>query len=151
MGGMSDAGDMLKSAKRLEGEGRTDAALDMVYDMIDDLLCAGQFDECDRLLNDADPDGCSTDILLCLLTATLPASDKLPRREKLMGLARKVIRRRGLDAEELLAGLEGECPDSVRAGGDVVCPSCGKVYYDHPQHGGFPFLNVLCDGKVVKL
>ena len=47
--------------------------------------------------------------------------------------------------------MEDECPDYIRAGGDVVCEICGKAYYDHPQHNDFPFLNVLCDGVVVKL
>jgi len=42
-------------------------------------------------------------------------------------------------------------PKYVRAGGGSVCDSCGKAYYDHPQHGEFPFLNTLCDGTVVKL
>jgi len=46
---------------------------------------------------------------------------------------------------------EDECPDFIRAGGGVVCRTCGKEYYDHPQHAKFPFLTVLCDGTVVKL
>ncbi len=135
-----------------DGEGRTEEeALDTAYDTIDDLLLAGRFDECDKLVGSIDPDGCSTAFLLAILTTTLPTSDKLPQRGKLMGLARKTFRRRGQGAEKLLAGLEGECPDSIRAGGDAACRSCGKAYYDHPQHGGFPFLNVLCDGTAVKL
>lgn len=35
-----------------------------------------------------------------------------------------------------------------RAGGDMTCPKCGRVYYDHPQVW---FLHVLCDGSLVKL
>jgi len=142
---------MLESAKRLGGEGRVDAALDMVYDTIDGLLLAGRFDECDRLLGAVKPGGCPAYILLGLLTVTLPAGGKLPQRGKLMGLVRKALRVQGLDADGLLAGLEGECPDAVRAGGGAVCQSCGKAYRDHPQHGGFPFLNILCDGTAVKL
>jgi len=42
-------------------------------------------------------------------------------------------------------------PEYIRAGGGVVCEACGKTYYDHPQHNEFSFLNVLCDGTVVKL
>ena len=49
--------------------------------------------------------------------------------------------------------------DFVRAGGDVVCEECGKKYIDHPMYKGEdgldwegrPFLNQLCDGKLVKL
>lgn len=149
---MPDAdGGMLESAKRLHGEGLAEEALDIIYDTIDGLLLAGRFGECDKMLGAIDPDGCSADILLCILTVTLAASGRLPQRGKLMGLIRRAFRMRGLGGDTLLAGLEGECPDSVRAGGDVVCRSCGKAYYDHPQHGGFPFLNVLCDGTAVKL
>lgn len=38
-----------------------------------------------------------------------------------------------------------------RAGGDVICDECGSKYYDHPQHPAFGFLNVICDGSIVKL
>lgn len=41
--------------------------------------------------------------------------------------------------------------DRDRAGGDVVCEGCGRKYYDHPQDIDYPFLNVLCDGSLVKL
>lgn len=37
-----------------------------------------------------------------------------------------------------------------RAGGDVVCPSCGLEYYDHPK-GSMEFLTLLCNGTQVKL
>lgn len=45
--------------------------------------------------------------------------------------------------------LEGE-PDYGRASGHCVC-SCGKLYYDHPAHPVFTFLNVTCDGRLWKL
>jgi hypothetical protein len=41
--------------------------------------------------------------------------------------------------------------DRDRCGGDVVCVDCGRKFYDHPQEKEHPFLNVLCDGSVVKL
>ena len=41
--------------------------------------------------------------------------------------------------------------DRDRCGGDVLCPDCGRKFYDHPEEEEFPFLNVLCDGSVVKL
>ena len=41
--------------------------------------------------------------------------------------------------------------DRDRCGGDCLCPDCGRKYYDHPKDIDFPFLNVLCDGSVVKL
>ncbi|KKM85699.1 hypothetical protein LCGC14_1286410 [marine sediment metagenome] len=43
------------------------------------------------------------------------------------------------------------CPAFFLAGGDMVCETCGKLYYNHPQHNIFPWLNVICGGMVVKL
>ena len=41
--------------------------------------------------------------------------------------------------------------DRDRAGGDCCCVDCGRKYYDHPRDVEYEFLNVLCDGSVVKL
>jgi len=44
-----------------------------------------------------------------------------------------------------------------RASGLCVCNVCNKLYYDHPyanearDQEGAPYLNVLCDGDIVKL
>lgn len=52
-------------------------------------------------------------------------------------------------------GVPISVPDDVtefvRAGGDVICPKCGKMYKKHKQHDKHPWLNVLCDGTLVKL
>lgn len=58
--------------------------------------------------------------------------------------------------EGLIEGQDGSHEHYRRAGGDVVCGTCGKKYYDHPHsaHRDFsdaPYLNVLCDGRLVKL
>ena len=48
-------------------------------------------------------------------------------------------------------------PDGERCSGDMVCEKCGQIYYAHPPdwrvigYGNVPFLNVLCDGRRVKL
>ncbi len=48
-------------------------------------------------------------------------------------------------------------PEFRRAGGGVICESCGKEYRDHPHSlavldwNGDPFLQVLCNGDLVKL
>ena len=50
-------------------------------------------------------------------------------------------------------------PDSdyFRAAGNTVCFACGLEYAKHPHDendldwDGYPFLNVLCDGRRVKL
>jgi hypothetical protein len=56
------------------------------------------------------------------------------------------------DGDLLYCPSDGICRiDRGRAGGAVQCAECGKLYYDHPQCKDFPFLNVLCDGSLVKL
>jgi hypothetical protein len=48
-------------------------------------------------------------------------------------------------------------PDGERCSGDMICSGCGRAYFSHPMdwrvigYGNFPFLNVLCDGRRVKL
>lgn len=34
---------------------------------------------------------------------------------------------------------------------DCLCPVCGYKYYDHAPVIGYPWLNRLCDGRLVKL
>lgn len=51
-------------------------------------------------------------------------------------------------------GTSGEC---VRASGDVVCDDCGMPYRKHPSvisetdRDGNPFLELACDGRLLKL
>lgn len=52
--------------------------------------------------------------------------------------------------------IGGEPVDFRRAGGDVVCETCGKEYRRHPftahrDWNDAPFLHKLCDGSLVKL
>jgi hypothetical protein len=53
----------------------------------------------------------------------------------------------------ILVGADGVGHvDRDRAGGDCVCMHCGRKYYDHPQaRPDWPYLNLLCDGSLVKL
>jgi hypothetical protein len=47
--------------------------------------------------------------------------------------------------------------DGLRASGECVCETCGQLFFDHPDEwrrvgfGEVPFLNILCDGTLVKL
>jgi hypothetical protein len=54
------------------------------------------------------------------------------------------------DAYEKLFS-EVPCPDSVRVGTWTICMVCGEPYIKHPYVIPHYFLNVLCDGRVVKL
>ncbi len=75
--------------------------------------------------------------------------------EKKQHLTRPVVPRSTTEWRELPLDYRGEpaadSPDFIRAGGDAVCAECQKAYHSHPQHSEFSFLNVLCDGTVVKL
>lgn len=48
-------------------------------------------------------------------------------------------------------------PGGERVSGAMICETCGQTYLKHPLdyrvigHGNVPFLNVLCDGRRVKL
>jgi hypothetical protein len=48
-------------------------------------------------------------------------------------------------------------PEGERACGSMICPLCNRDYFSHPMdwrvigYGDVPFLNVLCDGRRVKL
>lgn len=59
------------------------------------------------------------------------------------------------DAEEVEADLlvrQGyPAPESIRASGSCLCQVCGKEYRMHPRHYPHLYLNILCDGSVVKL
>ena len=44
-----------------------------------------------------------------------------------------------------------EACDTYRAGGDMVCDKCGKIYYDHPYVLGALWLKELCNGDLVHL
>lgn len=43
------------------------------------------------------------------------------------------------------------CPPFERAGTRCVCEECGAEYVNHPQAVPYVWLNVLCDGRYVKL
>lgn len=39
----------------------------------------------------------------------------------------------------------------IRASNDCPCSTCGRPYRQHPLLATFDWLNVLCDGTLVKL
>ena len=94
------------AAQRLEKYGHADQALDLIYDSIDALLRDGQFEKCDDVLREVD-EKTSIDLLLGLLTATLPAHSQLPSRSRLVRAVRDVLLGLKEDPDHILAGLEG--------------------------------------------
>jgi hypothetical protein len=87
--------------------GKTSAALDLIYDSVDDLLRKGNFDQLDSMLAAFPIAELSVDMLLGILTATLPAKSRLPSRGKLFKEIEKTLKERNELEEGLLTGLEG--------------------------------------------
>lgn len=94
-------------AQQLAESGRVDAALDLVYEHVDELLLAGDFAAVSALLVQCEPSNLSTPVLLAILTSTLPARHKLLRaRSDAFARIERTLRDRGEPSEELLVGLE---------------------------------------------
>jgi hypothetical protein len=93
-------------AQRLDQRGRTEAALDLIYDSIDESMRKNELKALDAVLANAPRADLSTDLLLGLLTATLPAKNRLPSRPTLFRDTEAVLRNRGEYEEGLLTGLE---------------------------------------------
>ena len=96
---------LIERASRLDTLKQTDSALDLLYDGIDDKLRNGEFEDVDRMLSRLKAVQLSADMLLGVLTATLPAKTKLPSRKKLLMTTETVLRNRGEYEDGLLAGL----------------------------------------------
>lgn len=96
----------LDHARRLDEHGQTDFALDLIFDQIDEMLLAGQFDRVDQLLKDTMTNDYSVEVLLGTLTATLPAKAKLPGRVDFFQRAKQTLESRGEPYDSLLVGLE---------------------------------------------
>lgn len=97
--------DFIRRAKDFEKAGHSDLALDIIYDEIDDLLRARRFALCTSILDGTDTAQCSADILLALLTATLPAKSELPTRLLFFQRVERELGQRHECEEGLLDGL----------------------------------------------
>ena len=95
----------VKSAAELERGGSPDSALDLIYDRVDELLRGAEWSACAAVLDDINVSECSTDILLALLTATLPAKNRIPSRGGFLERVDHELRTRGEHEDRLLAGL----------------------------------------------
>lgn len=93
-------------AERLHQSGFTASALDLIYDETDALLRHGKFALLDSVLVDLSVDSMSAEILIALLTATLPAKSKLASRREFFQRVSESLARRGILEQGLLSGLE---------------------------------------------
>lgn len=94
---------------RLGTIGKTDAALDLLYDTLDDLLLDHQYAECEKYLRDMDPEKLPNAVLVGLLTITFAARRFLRERANAYGrIARKLSQTMSPDqVAATLRGLEG--------------------------------------------
>lgn len=96
----------LDLARRLDKSGQTDAALDIVFDQIDELLLAGKFSQVNRLFVDIATEVYSVELLLGILTVTLPAKNQLQDRAEFYKRTAQTLQSRGELQEGLLVGLD---------------------------------------------
>ena len=98
--------DFLVHADRLDKHGKTDTALDIIYDQIDEMLRAGKFADVNDCLRNVATDNHSVHILLALLTITLAAKRKLPDRAAFYARTVATLKSRGELEDGLLIGLD---------------------------------------------
>lgn len=99
------ANDFLDAARRMDDLGLTDAAIDEIFDRVNEMLCDGKYQEVDDLLASATCDGYSVDLLLALLTITHAAKQYLPHRHLFFARVEQSILDRGEQSDRLLFGL----------------------------------------------
>jgi len=89
--------------------GNQDKALDIVYDIVDNMLLSARFDDADQALREIDVPNTPIVILVGLLTITLLANDRLPSRSAFFEAVRaECIARGRTGTDQLLKGLDME-------------------------------------------
>jgi len=97
----------LNEIYQLDLDDKTDAAIDVLFDHVDDLLSAGEFDQCDEVLKDLDPNRLSNALIVAVLSITKAAGGHLPSRFHFAERSRASLSQRigPLRIEALLANL----------------------------------------------
>lgn len=99
--------DWFREALELFVSGSEAKALDMVYDVMDNMLLSARFGDADQALREIDVPNTPMVILVGLLTITLPAWDTLPSRPAFFDSVRAECGARGrTDTDQLLKGLD---------------------------------------------
>lgn len=92
--------EILQKALNLAGTDKASLGIDLIYDQVNDMLVTGNFAAVNDLLDNAHVHNSSIDMLLALLTVTLPAKSKLTARESFFQYVKK------WSSETDLSGLE---------------------------------------------
>jgi hypothetical protein len=93
-------------AIELEGQGKREESLDAIFDGLDELLLNGKFEQCAAILSLLPVQRLSNAQLLTVLTASLPARNKLSTREALVDRVKALLKARGADVARLMVGLD---------------------------------------------
>jgi hypothetical protein len=101
----SDRG-ILELVARLQKISDVDTALDLLYDEMDVFLKNQQFKLIDNSLGIIEAGSLSADLLIGILTTTLPAKTKLPSRRDFFSRVEATLKKRGEWEDGLLVGLE---------------------------------------------
>ena len=102
---MDDLAFTIMNSMEIEESGDLSMALDILYDAVDKRLHAGELAEIDWILKKSSPAFLTTDIILALLTVTMPVKTKLYNRESFFQKSKQVILERH-KTDGLLDGLE---------------------------------------------
>jgi hypothetical protein len=102
----NDVESFVQSANRLDRAGHRNAAMDLIYDRIDEMMRRDQMPALDALQQSVPVEELTVDVLLALLTATLPVKKRLKARPDLFERTERVLRDRGEYEDGLLTGLE---------------------------------------------
>jgi hypothetical protein len=99
---------ILNQIYELQKAAKTDRAIDLLFEKIDDLLSAGTFSVCDSVLDKADLRKLDVDLTVAFLVITLPAKKRLERRAKFFNKARKAFTTKygRSEADRILQGLK---------------------------------------------
>lgn len=95
----------LTEAKLLYEKGLTHKALDVIFDVIDDHLLAGEFQKVDDALKGLDPTTLPIQLRIGVLTITLYANDRLPSRAEFFSRVERSLENE--PSERRLALLSG--------------------------------------------
>jgi len=96
----------INDANELDKNGQRNAAMDLIFDRIDELMRKEQFSSIDSILRKVCISDQTGDVLLGLLTASLPARGDLPFRAEFCREVKSVLTARGEFEDGLLIGLE---------------------------------------------
>ncbi len=103
---MSSDMQFIEYALVLEKDGHFDTSLDVIYDTFDDLFRQERWHQANEILEQIDVSVLSVDVMLGILTATLPAAHKLEYRSHVFDEVRASLAARNELDDTILMGLE---------------------------------------------